>query len=116
MCPPPHFATLGSVFGLIHLFTDDCCWLHGNVIARGGVTTSEKKKREGYILVVVFDQGQVERSCVCVPMIRLSPGETSPSERAGMSILSSCYKTDWPSAIEGGGGVSLGQYVQKRET
>lgn len=62
----------------------------------------------------------MEGACACVPMIRLSPGETSPSERAGMSILSSCYKTDWPSAIGGGAvepsGVSLGQYVQKRET
>lgn len=38
-------------------------------------------------------------------MIRLSPGETSPSDKAGISVLSSCYKTDWPTAMgEGGAG------------
>lgn len=41
-------------------------------------------------------------------VIRLSPGETSPSDKAGVSVLSSCYKTAWPTAIGGrgeGGGV-----------
>lgn len=36
-------------------------------------------------------------------VIRLSPGETSPSDKAGISVLSSCYKTDWPTAIGGRG-------------
>lgn len=55
---------------------------------------------------VVFEQGQVERSrvCVCVLLIRLSPGETSPSDGADPSLLSSCYKTGWPSAMGGDGG------------
>lgn len=52
-------------------------------------------------------------------VIRLSPDETSPSDKAGISVLSSCYKTDWPTAIGGRGeegGGSLGQYIQKMET
>lgn len=46
---------------------------------------------------VMFEQGQVERSCVCVCvlMIRHSPGETSPSDSTDTSTLSSCYKTGW---------------------
>lgn len=53
-------------------------------------------------------------------VIRLSAGETSPSDKAGISVLSSCYKTDWPTATGGGGGGgdggSLGQYSQRMET
>lgn len=66
----------------------------------------------------MFEQGQVERSCVCmcvcVLTIRLSPGETSPSDRANTSILSSCYKTSWPSAMGGGWvvGGTLEQYTK----
>lgn len=45
-------------------------------------------------MVEVFDQGQVE-------IIRLSPGETSPSDKASISVLSSCYKTNWPTAVGG---------------
>lgn len=67
------------------------------IVACGCVTTSKRGKGEGPSWGVAFDRGQVE-------VIRLSAGETSPSDKAGVSVLSSCYKTDWPTAIGRGGG------------
>lgn len=46
-------------------------------------------------------------------VIRLSPGETSPSDKAGVSVLSSCYKTAWPTAIGGRVGGVIGTIHSK---